>query len=480
MRLLSLTAVIGVSAVGRRVSLLVRASRVFGSIILGMELIPPPTKYAQSGDVHVAYQVTGAGEIDMVLAPGTVSHLGLDWERPDRVSMIERLSSFCRLIRFDKRGTGLSDRPLTVATLEERTDDIRAVMDSAGSERAVLFGISEGASMACVFAATYPHRTRSLIIWGAQARWFQTDDYPWGMTAEESERLIADCRENWPSLWYLTGPGAGIPRDDRELLDFFVRYGQAAASPAAAAALEEMNQQIDVRDILPTIRVPTLVMNRTGDPVAHVDAARQLANAIPGARFVDFPGDMHWILGPQAEKIFELIEEFVTGSPAPIRTSRMLSTIVFVDITGSTARLAELGDAAWTELLGSFYAEVERELARHRGEEIDRAGDGFLAIFDGPTRAIRCATAIQCKSRELGLQVRAGIHTGEVERADRAVRGIAVHLAARVAALADTEQVFVSSTVKDLAAGSGLKFEDAGTHQLKGVSEPKQLFRLAS
>jgi class 3 adenylate cyclase/pimeloyl-ACP methyl ester carboxylesterase len=439
---------------------------------------PPPTQYAQSGDVHVAYQVTGGGEIDMVLAPGTVSHLNLDWDRPEKVSLIERLSSFCRLIRFDKRGTGLSDRPLNIATLEDRIDDIRAVMDAVGSERAVLFGVSEGASMALLFAATYPQRTRSLLAWGAMARWFQADDYPWGMTREESERLVADCRENWPSLWYLTGPGAGIPRDDRELIDFWVRYGQAAASPAAAAALEQMNQQIDVRDILPTIRVPTLVMNRSGDPVAHVDAARQLANAIPGARFVEFSGDVHFMLGPDSEQIFELIEEFVTGSPPPIRTSRMLSTIVSVDIVGSTERLAQLGDPAWNELLSGFYVRVERELARHVGEEIDRAGDGMLAIFDGPTRAIRCATAIQDAGRELGLHVRAGVHTGELERVDGAVRGIAVHLAARVAALAGKGEVLVSSTVKDLAAGSGLEFEDAGTHQLKGVPEPKRLFRL--
>jgi class 3 adenylate cyclase len=239
-----------------------------------------------------------------------------------------------------------------------------------------------------------------------------------------------------------------------------------------------MNQQIDVRDILPTIRVPTLVMNRSGDPVAHVDAARQLANAIPGARFVEFPGDMHFMLGPDSEQIFELIEEFVTGSPPPIRTSRMLSTIVSVDIVGSTERLAKLGDAAWNELLSEFYVRVERELVRHVGEEIDRAGDGMLAIFDGPTRAIRCATAIQDAGRELGFHVRAGVHTGELERLDGAVRGIAVHLAARVAALAGKGEVLVSSTVKDLAAGSGLEFEDAGTHQLKGVPEPKRLFRL--
>jgi class 3 adenylate cyclase len=443
-------------------------------------LTPPPTQYARSGDVHVAYQVTGAGEIDLVLAPGTVSHLGLDWERPEWVSILERLSSFSRVIRFDKRGTGLSDRPLKVATLEERADDIRAVMDAAGSERAVLFGASEGASLALLFAATSPERTRSVLVWGGMARWFQTDDFPWGLTEDEYDRLIADCRENWPSIWYLTGPGAGIPPDDHETIDFWVRYGQAAASPAAAAALEEMNKMVDIRDILPTISVPTLVLNRVGDPVANVDAARQLAQAIPGARFVEFPGEMHSIRGPQLDRILELIEEFATGSPPPIRTNRMLSTIVSVDIVGSTEQLAELGDAAWNELLSRFYTDVERELGRHSGEEIDRAGDGCLAIFDGPTRAVRCATAIQGAGRELGLTVRAGVHTGEVERADGAVRGIAVHVAARVAALAETDEVLVSNTVRDLSVGSGLEFEDVGTHELKGVPEPRRLFRLAS
>ena len=444
-----------------------------------MGMTPPPTRYAKSGDVHVAYQVTGSGPIDMVLAPGTVSHLDLDWERPDRASLIERLGSFCRLLRFDKRGTGLSDRPLAVATLEERTDDIRAVMDAAESERAVLFGVSEGASMACVFAATFPQRTRSLVVWGAQARWCQTDGYPWGMTSEESDRLVADCRENWPSLWYLTGPGAGISPDDRELLDFWVRYGQAAASPAAAAALEEMNQQIDVREVLPTIQVPTLVMNRRGDPVANVDAARQLADSIPEARFVEFPGDTHSLSGPEQEKILSLIEEFATGSPSPIRTTRMLSTIAFVDLVDSTVRLAELGDAAWNTLLTDFYAGLERELVRYDGVEVDRAGDGCLAIFDGPTRAVRWATAVQGVGRELGLEVRAGVHTGEVERADGTVRGIAVHVAARVAALAAGDEVLVSSTVRDLAAGSGLRFEARGTHELKGVADPREVFRLA-
>ncbi len=250
----------------------------------------PQTRYARSGDVHVAYQVSGEGPIDVVWAPGTASHLDLDWDLPAKARFIEGLSSFCRLIRFDKRGTGLSDRPNTIATLEERTDDIRAVMDAVGSERAAVFGVSEGSSMACVFAAMYPPGTRSLIVWGGQARWVQGEGYPWGLSPAEYRGNIAQIRENWPSVEYITGPGAGLGRDvDPAFLDWFLRYCQAAASPSAVVALEEMNAQIDIRDVLSTIRVPTLVMNRLGDPVAHIEAARDLAARIAGARFVEFP-----------------------------------------------------------------------------------------------------------------------------------------------------------------------------------------------
>jgi class 3 adenylate cyclase len=437
----------------------------------------PETRYARSGDVNVAYQVTGQGDVDMVLAPGTVSHLDLDWEWPPRARFFEALGRFCRFIRFDKRGTGLSDRPTDAATLEERTDDIRAVLDAAGSEQAVIFGASEGGSMACVFAAAYPERTRGLLLWGVQARWSRTDDYPWGLTPEEQERMIGMLEREWPSVEYIVGPGAGLGRDvDPAFLDWFLRYARAGASPSAIVALERMNLAIDVRDILPSIRVPTLVMNRTGDPVAYADAARDLAERIPGARFVEFPGDTHSMFSIEPERVLAEIEEFVTGARSVAPSDRMLATILFADVAGSTELAARLGDAAWRDLLERYYRAAERELATYGGSEIDRAGDGLFALFDGPTRAIRCALALRAAGAALGLPLRCGVHTGEVERDSGSVRGIAVHVAARVAAVADPDEVLVSSTVRDLSAGSGLPFADRGEHVLRGIERPYRLF----
>jgi pimeloyl-ACP methyl ester carboxylesterase len=437
----------------------------------------PETKYAKSGDIYIAYQVSGSGPPDMVLAPGSVSHLDLDWERPTFAQFIQRLSAFCRFIRFDKRGTGLSDRPTRMATLEERIDDIRAVMDAAGSQRATIFGNSEGASMACLFAATFPERMRSLIVWGGQARWVRADDHPWGDTPEGFERLVDDVQNNWPSIEYLTGPGAGLGKDvDPAFLDWIVRYARAAASPSAAAAYERMNGQIDIRPILPTIRVPTLVMNRTGDPVAHIDAARDLASRIPGARFKEFPGATHMIMGQAQESILAEIEEFVTGvRPAEI-TDRVLATVLFVDIVNSTRHAIELGDAAWGDQLSVFFALIRKELTRYRGKEVNTTGDGFFATFDGPARGIRCALAITDGVKRIGLEVRAGLHTGECELTGDDVGGIAVHIGARVMSLASSSEVLVSRVVKDLVAGSGIDFSDRGLHELKGVPGQWRLY----
>ena len=433
--------------------------------------------YADSRGVSIAYQATGQGDVDLVLAPGTASHLDLDWEWPARARFFEDIGRFCRLIRFDKRGTGLSDRPTEAATLEERTDDIRAVMDAAGSDQAFILGASEGGSMACMFAATYPERTRGLLLWGTQARWTQTPDYPWGMTEEEQRDLLALLRAEWPSLEYALGPGAGVGREaDPALVEWWMRYLRSAASPSAIVAIEEMNAEIDIRDILPAIRVPALVMNRVGDPVAHVDAARQLAAGIAGARFVGFPGETHSMFMVEPERVVREIQQFVTGRAASVETGRVLATILFVDVAGSTERASALGDAAWSDALSRLYASAEQELAVWSGQEIDRAGDGLLALFDGPTRGIRCASAIQSAARPLGLELRAGLHTGEVERRNGAVRGIAVHMAARIATAAAPGEVLVSSTVHDLVAGAGLTFSDRGLHTLKGVERPRQLF----
>lgn len=437
----------------------------------------PDTKYAPSGDIYIAYQVTGDGPVDLLWAPGTVSHLDLDWDSPVRAQFINRLSTFCRLMRFDKRGTGLSDRPTKMATLEERTDDIRAVMDAVGSQQATIMGVSEGASMACLFAATFPERTRSLIVWGGQARWVKSDDYPWGPTLEEYTLLIEKVQEDWPSIDYILGPGAGYGEDvDPAVLDWVMRYFRAAGSPSAVAAYERMNTEIDIRPILETIRVPTMVMNRRNDPIAHIDAARDLAERIPGAHFVEFPGATHSMFYIEPENVLAEIEEFVTGVRPMEIADRILATVLFIDIVRSTEQAAAIGDAAWQHLLDTFYALVRKEIARFSGSEMDTAGDGFFITFDGPARAISCALAITDAVKQLGIEVRAGVHTGECKPIGNKLGGIAVHIAARVLSNADPGEVVVSSTVKDLVAGSGIIFEDKGSHVLKGVPGDWRLF----
>jgi class 3 adenylate cyclase len=426
--------------------------------------------------VRVAYQVSGEGPVDVVLAPGTASHLDLDWEWPEKASFLIKLGSFCRLIRFDKRGTGLSDRPTDAATLEERNDDIRAVMDAAGSERAFIFGYSEGANLATLFAATYPERTLGLVLWGAQARWVKTDDYPWGMSRAESDELIAHVAEHGVTAEYVTGLGAGLPKETPKV-KWAMRYFQSSVGPAALAALERLCSLMDTRDILPSVRVPTLVMQRNQDPVADVDAGRDLAARIPGARFREFPGDTHpFYEGPEIDEILAEIEGFITGvRPAP-RADRVLATLLFTDIVGSTQRAVELGDRGWRDLLEQYNAIVRTELSRFRGREVDSAGDGHFATFDGPGRAVACACAISASARELGVEIRAGLHTGECELADGRVRGIAVHIGARIAALAAANEVLVSGTVHDLVAGSDLRFAAHGLHRLKGVPGEWQVF----
>ena len=441
----------------------------------------PETKYARSGDLMVAYQVTGDGNpVDLVHAPGTVSHLELFWDIPEAAALIERLSSFARLIRFDKRGTGMSDRPPGPATLEERTDDIRAVMDAAGSERAFIFGTSEGGSMACVFAATYPERTSGLILWGTQATWIRSDDYPWGETREDALAEADELAEKGLTDTYLFGFGAGEAGGmSEEEKDRMRRLWRSATTPGALAALERMNVDIDIRGVLPSIRVPTLVMNRTDDPVANVDAARDLASHIEGARFVEIAGNMHpFFHGPEAETVTAEIQEFVTGSRPALGGDRALATVLFTDIVDSTRKASELGDRAWRDLVERHHRVVRDLLARSRGIEMDTAGDGFFATFDGPARAVRCAMAAAEAVRPLGIEIRAGVHTGEVETIDAKAGGIAVIIGARIAGSAGASEVLVSSTVKELVAGSGLTFEEAGEHELKGVPDPWRLYRV--
>ena len=440
----------------------------------------PQTRYAYSDDVCIAYQMTGEGPPDVIWAPGTMSHLDMDWENPRRAMFFEKFSKFCRLIRFDKRGTGLSDRPTKMATLEQRTDDIRAVMDAAGIERAHLFGGSEGGSMASMFAAMHPERTQSLIIWGAQAKWLNTPDHPWGQTRQQHEDMLDMIHDGWPTVEYVVGPGAGLgPDADPVMIENVLRYMRAAASPSAVRAYEAMNADIDTRSILPAIKAPTMVMNRTGDPVAICGAARDMASRIPGAIFKEYPGNSHSVMLDDMDVVLSDIQEFITGE-APIESAdRVLATVLFVDIANSTERAAKMGDAGWRSLLNAYYAIVRRALARHRGREANTAGDGFLATFDGPARAVRCALEIAQNVKELGIDVRAGVHIGECEMMGDNIGGLGVHIGARIMAEAAPGEVLTSSTVKDLVAGSGLSFEDRGARALKGVPDQWRLFAAA-
>lgn len=443
----------------------------------------PPVRYARSGGVNIAYQVTGEGKgVDLVLAPGTVSHLTHLWQRLGSMPpMVERLSRFARLIRFDKRGTGMSDRVTDAATLEERADDIRAVMDACGSREAVIFGASEGGSMACMFAATHPERTRSLIVWGCQAAFISSPDYPWGVTRETYERRLRKLEQEWPSRDYIRTWGAGVgPEAPEEVVDGMLAVFQTAASPSAVVALERMNGDLDIRGVLGAIAVPALIMARDGDPLIEEAAVRDLAARIPRAKLRLFPGRSHamsapW-LGLDGEPIYAAIEEWVTGSAPAASADRFLTTMLFYDLVDSTPQATSLGDHAWRTLLDAHYAAVRHELERHAGREIDTAGDGLLAIFDGPARAIRCARAIARADRGMGLTGRAGVHTAEVERAGVAIRGVNVAIAARICGAAGPGEVLTSSTVRELSAGSGITFRERGNHALKGVEGERSLF----
>jgi class 3 adenylate cyclase len=436
----------------------------------------PVTRYAKSGDVHIAYQVTGEGPLDLVFVPGFVSHLEADWDSALRARFIERLGSFSRLIRFDKRGTGLSDR-VAIPTLEERMDDVRAVMDAAGSERATLFGISEGGPMSLLFAATYPARTTALVIYGSYARRLRAPDHPFGRTQAEWDDVVRRLEREWggPVAIDLWAPSRV---HDERFREGWAAYLRLAASPGAATAVMRMNGEIDVRHVLPVIRVPTLILHRTGDRVTSIDQARVMAERIGGAKFVELAGEDHVATAGDFDAIIDEIEEFLTGVRHGPEPDRVLATVLFTDIVAATETAARVGDRRWRDLLAQHHALVRRELGRFRGREIDTAGDGFLATFDGPARAIRCASAISDRVPALGLTVRAGLHTGEVEVLGDKVSGLAVHIGARVAAAAGPGEVLVSSTVKDLVAGSGLRFQGRGPQTLKGVPGEWHLFAL--
>jgi class 3 adenylate cyclase len=440
----------------------------------------PETRYAKSEDVHVAYQIVGDGHVDVILVPGWVSHVEYQWEHAAFARSLRRIASFARLILFDKRGTGLSDRVADIAlpTLEQRMDDVRAVMDAVQSERAFLYGMSEGGPMALLFAATYPERVSGLITYAAYARRSWAPDYPHGLTPEAQQWFLDDVAENWGGETGDAAIRAPSIREDEQTRRWLTTYSRLAASPGAALALLRMNFQIDVRDVLPAIRVPTLILHRVGDQRISIENGRYLAERIPGARLVELPGNDHLHVVGDVDAIIDEIEEFVTGERHAVEPDRILATVLFTDIVRSTERLAELGDRRWRELLESHYRIARNELVRFRGREIKTTGDGLLASFDGPARAIRCALAVRDAVRPLGIEVRAGLHTGEVEVMTDDLGGIAVHTGARVVAAARPGEVLVSSTVKDLVAGSGIEFDDRGVHTLKGVPGEWRLFRV--
>jgi class 3 adenylate cyclase len=422
--------------------------------------------------------VLGGGPSDILLVPGFATHLEIEWESPVYAGFLERLAAFSRLIVFDKRGTGLSDPVNEVPTLEQRIDDVRAVMDAAGSQRAALFGISEGGPMCVMFAAAHPDRASALVLYGAMARTTEAPDYPWATPAEAlREAAVEFIAPAWGQQGEVTlelfAPSLA---DDPDAAEFAARLQRYAASPAMVQQIFEMFLDIDVRSILPAIHVPTLVLHRRGDRVVNWRAGEFLAAQIPDAKYVEVPGVDHLPWAGDAETLLGEIEEFLTGTRTVPEPDRVLATVMFTDIVGSTERATELGDARWRELLSKHQAAVRREVERFGGREVKTLGDGSLATFDGPARAIRCGRAIEEASQPLELEVRIGLHTGEVEVMNGDVGGIAVHIAARVGALASPGEVLVSSTVKDLVAGSGIAFDDRGTRELKGIPDEWRLF----
>jgi pimeloyl-ACP methyl ester carboxylesterase len=440
----------------------------------------PKTSYAKNDSVSIAYQVFGDGPNDLVIVPGFISHIELMWEIPAYAEGMERIGRFARVIKFDKRGTGLSDPVSNPPSLEIRMDDVKAVMDAAGSEKAVLFGASEGAAMSMLFAATYPDRATGLILYGGLAKGVATDDYPWAPRPETFEKAGL---EFITSAW---GEGASGEVFAPSIVDipgvreWGGRYERMASSPGGLAALYQMFAETDVRHVLSSIGIPTLIIHRKGDRAVNVRNSRYLAENISGARYLELEGIDHELWAGDTEAVLGEIEEFITGVRTAPEPDRMLATVLFTDIVDSTKQAAALGDRRWRDVLESHQQITRKNLERFKGQEIKTTGDGFLAIFDGPARGIRCAQQIRDDVRTVGVEIRAGLHTGEVEKMGTDIGGIGVHIGARVGSLAGSSEVLVSRTVKDLVAGSGIQFEDRGTHELKGVPDSWQIYAVTS
>jgi pimeloyl-ACP methyl ester carboxylesterase/class 3 adenylate cyclase len=437
------------------------------------------TRYAKSGDLSIAYQVTGEGP-DLVCVAGSLSHVELGWETPPTAPIYRRLARFARLITFDKRGMGLSDRSAALPTLEERMDDVRAVMDAAGSESAMLVGMSEGGPMSLLFAATHPERVTALVLWSTFARLAWAPDYPFGVEQQLGEAFCDQIETDWGTgrVWPMISTNDSL--DDEPTRRRYARLERNAATPAMASAANRFGLRVDAREALGTISAPTLVVHRSDDPVTPLEHGRYLAERIPGARLAVFPGAFHFSGIGNDEDALDEIEQFLTGTRAEHEIDRVLKTVLFTDIAGSTERAVQMGDRRWHELLEAHDATVRRQLTRFRGQEVKTTGDGFLACFDGPARAIRCAEAIGEEVGAIGLEVRAGLHAGECVARGEDLAGVAVHIGARVASLASPGEVLVTSTVRDLVAGSDIEFTDRGAHALKGIPGEWQLLAVTS
>lgn len=437
----------------------------------------PRVQYAQSEGVNIAYRALDGDGPDIVYVSGWVSHVDMMWEDPDHRRFFDRLDGIGRLITFDKRGVGLSDRVSEdrLPTLEERMDDVRAVLEAVGSDSAYIFGHSEGSVMSTLYAATYPERTLGLILYGGYAARTRSDSYPWAPTADSRQQIQNSILTDWP---YSTGWQAMAPSraSDEEFIESWGRYLQSAASPAAAHALHVMNSRADIRDLLPSVTTPTLIIHRRDDQIARIEGARYMAEHMPNARLVELEGSDHLPWLGNSEEVLVEVEEFVAGTRTAQPVDRVLATILFTDIVDSTRHAASVGDAQWRRLLDKHDEISRSEIARFRGRPVKGTGDGYLATFDGPARAIRAATAIKERVAGISIEVRAGIHAGEIELRDDDIGGIGVHIAARVAAEALPNEVLVSRTVRDLVAGSGIVFAERGNHTLKGVADTWELY----
>jgi class 3 adenylate cyclase len=435
----------------------------------------PVARYAKSGDLHIAYAVAGDGPIDLVWVPPWISQVEYLWAEPSLERVMQRLTQFARVITFDRRGSGLSDPLFGAPTLEDQMDDVLAVMDAAGSESAAICGTLEGGPMAALFAATFPERTDALVMYATFARATWAPGYEFAWPAEIRDQHMEAGIKQWGQGWVAAGVAPSKVQDPG-FMEWAGRLERLAASPATIRRIFDLIGEFDVRDVLPSIRVPTLVMHRKDDSFIKVDHSRYIASRIPGARYVELEGGDNMFSLGDAEAVLGEIEEFLTGTRHEHEPDRMLATVLFTDICDSTSRAAEMGDRGWRFLLERHDALFRQALDRHRGREVKRTGDGFLATFDGPARAIRCAASVAEAMGSLGLQIRAGLHTGELEVMDSDVGGLAVHIASRVMGAAGPNEVLVSGTVKDLVVGSGIDFEDRGERELRGVPGEWRLY----